>query len=300
MPDFTNRPRNMRRGLLLAGASLPLLGACSVWPGSSQGQTQADSQFRALEASLDGRLGVFAIDTGSGRELSWRGAERFPACSTFKVVLCGAILDRSTREPGLLTQRVRYTAADLVSYSPITEKHLQDGMKVAELCAAAIRYSDNTAANLLMKLLGGPAAVTAYARASGDDVFRLDRWETDLNEALPGDPRDTTTPQAMAGMLQRLGLGSLLPAQQRTQLQDWLKGNTTGATRIRAGLPTDWQVGDKTGTGSYGTGNDVALVWPPQRAPLVIAVFTTRSQKDAEARSDVLAGAARIVAANFA
>jgi beta-lactamase class A len=152
----------------------------------------------------------------------------------------------------------------------------------------------NTSATAL-KRLGGPAAVTAFARGIGDDSFRLDRWETELNTALPGDPRDTTTPDAMARSLQRLALGEALPALQRAQLQDWLRSATTGAERIRAGVPADWRVGDKTGTGAHGTANDIAVIWPPHRAPLVLAVYTTQPSQDAKPRNEVLAAAARIV-----
>ena len=294
MPGIPTRPYAHRRSLLLAAASLPLLGACGAWPAAQRAHATADVRLRALEASLDGRLGVYAVDTGSDAALVYRGDERFPLCSTFKVVLAGAILDRSVREPGLLEQRIRYAASDLVSYSPITQTRVSDGMTIAALCAAALRYSDNTAANLLLKLVGGPAGLTSHARAQDDSTFRLDRWETDLNTAEPGDLRDTSTPQAMALTMQRLCLGDLLPAPQRLQLQDWLRGNTTGGTRIRAGVPASWQVGDKTGTGSYGTANDIALAWPPQRAPLVIAIYTTSHRQDAEARNDILASAARV------
>ncbi len=294
MSDTPARPSSNRRSLLLAAASLPLLGACSAWPAAQRAHASADARFRALEASLHGRLGVYALDTGSGAALGFRGDERFPMCSTFKVVLAGAILDRSAREPALLEQRIRYAASDLVSYSPITQTHVSDGMTVAALCAAAIRYSDNTAANLLLKQVGGPAGLTSHTRAQGDASFRLDRWETELNTAEPGDLRDTTTPRAMASTLQRLCLGDQLPPPQRLQLQDWLRGNTTGGTRIRAGVPASWQVGDKTGTGSYGTANDIAVLWPPQRAPLVVAIYTTSHRQDAEARNDILASVARV------
>ncbi|RYY77709.1 MAG: class A beta-lactamase, partial [Comamonadaceae bacterium] len=185
--------------------------------------------------------------------------------------------------------------ADLVSYSPVTQKHAGDGMTVAGLCAAALQYSDNTAGNLLIRLLGGIDAVTAYARGIGDSAFRLDRWETELNTAIPGDPRDTTTPAAMATSVQRLALGDALGAPQRAQFVAWLRGNTTGATRIRAGVPADWELGDKTGTGDYGTTNDVAVLWPPGRPPLVMAIYFAQPASDAAARNDVLASAARIV-----
>lgn len=295
MPDTPSSHFSKRRSLLLAAAAVPVSHTCSILPGVQSPQAAADTRFAELEASLGGRLGVSALDTGSGKRLAWRAAERFPMCSTFKAILAGAILERSVRDDGLLERRIRYTAAELVTYSPITEKHVGAGMLVGELCAAAVRYSDNTAANLLLTILGGPAGLNAYARQAGDDTFRLDRWETDLNSAIPDDPRDTTTPEAMTDHLFRLALGTLLPDAQRLKLQDWLRGNTTGDTRIRAGVPVDWVVGDKTGTGSYGSASDIAVLWPPQKKPIVLAIFTTRREKDAEARSDILASASEIV-----
>jgi beta-lactamase class A len=205
------------------------------------------------------------------------------------------VLAQQMREPGLLNQRIKYTRVELVSYSPITEKHLEDGMTVAELCAAAIQHSDNTAGNMLIKIIGGPPAVTAFARSLGDSEFRLDRWETELNTAIPGDARDTTTPAAMAATVQKLVLGDTLAAPQREQLQAWLRGNTTGATRIRAGVPAGWIVGDKTGGGDYGANNDVAVLWPPGKPPIVLALYMTQREKDAKPRNEVLAAATRVV-----
>lgn len=297
----TASPRfKRRRSLLLASASLPFFSGCTLAPLAQSTSAAAESRFRDLEKSLDGRLGVAALDTGSGRRVAFRADERFPMCSTFKAVLAGAILERSTRDAGLLARRIPYAATDLVSYSPITEKHGGNGMLVADLCDAAVRYSDNTAANLLLAVLGGPAGLNAYARSAGDDTFRLDRWETELNSAVPGDPRDTTTPDAMTSHISRLALGTLLPDVQRLQLQDWLRRNTTGDTRIRAGVPVDWVVGDKTGTGAYGTANDIAVLWPPQRQPIVLTIFTTRRDKDAEARNDILAAATKVVVETLA
>ncbi|HEX5682973.1 MAG TPA: class A beta-lactamase [Ideonella sp.] len=288
-------PDIRRRQLLLGGTALPLAG----WSLPSLAERQATAardQLRLLEADFKGRLGVFALDAGSGEHLGHRADERFPLCSTFKMMLAAAVLGRSVREPRLLQQRLPYSKRDLVSYSPITAQHVGAGMTVAALCEATVQVSDNTAANVLMKRLGGPAAVTAFARSIGDESFRLDRWETELNTALPGDARDTTTPDAMVRSLQRLALGEALPALQRAQLQDWLRGATTGAERIRAGVPADWRVGDKTGTGDHGTANDIAVIWPPHRAPLVLAVYTTQPSQDAKPRNEVLAAAARIVA----
>jgi beta-lactamase class A len=284
-----------RREFLLAAAAIPFATGCTAWGAGRSEGPPALAQFAQLERELNGRLGVFAANTADGAHLGYRAKERFPVCSTFKVLLVSAILERSMRNVGLMEQKIAYAQSDLVRYSPITEKHLEAGMTVEALCAAGLEFSDNTAANLLMRILGGPSAVTTYARSIGDREFRLDRWETELNSASPGDNRDTSTPESMGRSLQRLVLEGALGDHQKEQLRDWLRGNTTGATRIRAGVPTDWQVGDKTGSGSYGTANDIAVLWPPQRAPLVVAVYTTQHKKDATARNDVVAAAARIV-----
>ncbi|MGC3964260.1 MAG: class A beta-lactamase [Rhodocyclaceae bacterium] len=279
-----------RRAILLVGMAAPL----ALVSRTSQAATVA-SELAALESTSQGRLGVFALDTRRPREIRYRADERFALCSTFKVALAGGILRRSATEAGLLDRHVRYTAEDLVTYSPITEKHLADGMSIGELCAAALQYSDNTAANLLMKELGGPAGVTAFARSQGDQVFRIDRWEPELNAAVPGDARDTSSPAAMGMLLQRLALTDALPAAQRRQLIGWLRGNTTGAARIRAGAPKDWEVGDKTGSGDYGTTNDVGVLWRPDGSAVVLAVYFTQPHQDAKPRNEVVAAAARIV-----
>ncbi|MGO4156784.1 class A beta-lactamase [Cupriavidus sp. YAF13] len=284
----------VRRTLLLAAATAPFAAACTPWAGRTEGRAAAQDRLAALESAAGGRLGIAALNTASGARLSHRANERFALCSTFKVIAASAVLQRSATQDGLLQRRIAYKKDELVAYSPITEKHVGDGMTVAELCAAALQYSDNTAANLLMKLLGGPAAVTAFARAIGDDQFRLDRWETELNTALPGDPRDTSTPAAMAASLQRLALGDALGVAEREQLVAWMRGNTTGATRIRAGVPADWQVADKTGSGDYGTANDIGVAWPPGKPPIVLAIYFMQPGKDAAYRNDVLASAARI------
>ncbi|AIO46508.1 PenA family class A beta-lactamase [Burkholderia cenocepacia] len=305
-----------RRTLLLAAATAPLVltatacasrRAAAPDPATAAAAAAADAMAPAaaaatladLERDAGGRLGVCAIDTASGRVIEHRAGERFPFCSTFKAMLSAAVLAQSVERPGLLQQRVTYTKADLVNYSPVSEKHVGAGMTVAALCEATIQYSDNSAANLLMKLIGGPSAVTAYARSIGDDAFRLDRWETELNTALPGDPRDTTTPAAMAASIRVLTLGDALPAAQRAQLVAWLRGNKVGDKRIRAGVPAEWTVGDKTGTGDYGTTNDAGVIWPTSRAPIVLAVYYTQTRADARAKDDVIASVARIVAQTF-
>ncbi len=294
MNELTQPASPRRRSLLLALTSSPLLGACAA-TASNNKTAAAQARLAALETASGGRLGVYALNTGDGSVIAHRGDERFPLCSTFKLVASAAILAQQMREPDLLSQRIKYTPVEVVTYSPITEKHIADGMTVAELCAAAIQYSDNTAGNMLIKILGGPPAVTAFARSIGDQSFRLDRWETELNSAIPGDARDTTTPAAMAATVQKLVLGNTLAAPQRDQLQAWLRGNTTGATRIRAGVPAGWIVGDKTGGGDYGANNDVAVLWPPGKPPIVLALYMTQREKDAKPMNEVLAEATRVV-----
>ncbi|WP_175891628.1 PEN family class A beta-lactamase, Bcc-type [Burkholderia cepacia] len=305
-----------RRTLLLAAATAPLVltvTACASRPAAAPDEASAAAAAAAaavapaaagqmlaeLESSVGGRLGVCAIDAASGRVIAHRADERFPFCSTFKAMLSAAVLAQSVERPALLQQRVTYTRADLVNYSPVSEKHVGEGMTVAALCEAAIQYSDNSAANLLMKLLGGPSAVTAYARSIGDDTFRLDRWETELNTALPGDLRDTTTPAAMAASMRVLMVGDALPAAQRAQLVAWMRGNKVGDKRLRAGVPAGWTVGDKTGTGDYGTTNDAGVVWSPSRAPIAVAVYYTQARADARSKDDVIASVARILVQAF-
>ncbi|KVP62267.1 PEN family class A beta-lactamase, Bcc-type [Burkholderia ubonensis] len=290
---------SQRRTLLLAAATAPLaltLSACAS-PLANASPVGAASSLAELERAAGGRLGVHALDTATGRRVRHRADERFPFCSTFKAILIAAVLAESVARPALFTQRVTYRQADLLEWSPVTEKHVDTGMTVSELCEATAQYSDNAAANLLMKLLGGPAAVTAFARSIGDDTFRLDRWEPELNTALPGDARDTTTPAAMAVSLRALALGDALPAPQRAQFAQWLRGNKTGDKRIRAGVPTGWQVGDKTGTGDYGTTNDIGVLWPPARGPIVLTVYYTQARADAKRKDDVIAAATRIAVA---
>ncbi|WP_333994185.1 PEN family class A beta-lactamase, Bcc-type [Burkholderia cepacia] len=305
-----------RRTLLLAAATAPLVltatacasrqaaapdaaSAAAAAAAAAVAPAAAGQMLAELESSVGGRLGVCAIDTASGRVIEHRADERFPFCSTFKAMLSAAVLAQSVARPALLQQRVTYTRADLVNYSPVSEKHVGEGMTVAALCEAAIQYSDNSAANLLMKLLGGPAAVTAYARSIGDDTFRLDRWETELNTALPGDLRDTTTPAAMAASMRVLMVGDALPAAQRAQLVAWMRGNKVGDKRLRAGVPAGWTVDDKTGTGDYGTTNDAGVVWSPSRAPIAVAVYYTQARADARSKDDVIASVARIVVQAF-
>ncbi|ELW8219634.1 class A beta-lactamase BlaA [Yersinia enterocolitica] len=285
---------SLRRSLLLAGITLPLVSfALPAWANALP--ASVDKQLAELERNANGRLGVAMINTGNGTKILYRAAQRFPFCSTFKFMLAAAVLDQSQSQPNLLNKHINYHESDLLSYAPITRKNLAHGMTVSELCAATIKYSDNTAANLLIKELGGLAAVNQFARSIGDQMFRLDRWEPDLNTARPNDPRDTTTPAAMAASMNKLVLGDALRPAQRSQLAVWLKGNTTGDATIRAGAPTDWIVGDKTGSGDYGTTNEIAVLWPTKGAPIVLVVYFTQREKDAKPRRDVLASVTKII-----
>lgn len=253
--------------------------------------------FAALESRFDARLGVFAVDTGSGRTVQHRADERFAYASTFKALAAAAVLDRTSKAE--LDRIVRFTRADLVTYSPITERYAGKGMTLRQAADAAVRYSDNTAGNLLLRHLGGPAGFKKALRGVGDRVTEPARIETDLNEARPGDARDTSTPRALATTLRAYAVGDALSAEDRAVLIDWLRRNTTGAKVVRAGVPAGWVVGDKTGTAGYGTRNDIAVVWPPGRAPIVLAVLSKRGAADAEPDDALLAQAAKVVTDNL-
>ncbi len=250
-----------------------------------------------LERASGGRLGLCAHNAADGALLRYRADERFPLCSTCKVMAVAAVLRKSMDRPGLLRQRVRYTKKGLVSHSPVTERHVTDGLDIAALCAATLERSDSTALNLLLRSLGGPGAVTAFARSMGDTAFRLDRREPELNSAIPGDERDSSTPAAMERSLRRLVLGDALAPRQRELLWRWMRDCTTGAERIRAAAPQGWTVGNRSGSGDYGTTNDIAVLLPPDRPPVCVAVYFTQPAQDAPARGEVVAAAARILTA---
>ncbi|MFF8645359.1 class A beta-lactamase [Streptomyces sp. NPDC015345] len=285
-----------RRILLGAAAATPVLLSVPGTAHAATPSTDARRRLRELEKGYPGRIGVHALNTGTGASLGYRADERFAIASTFKVLAAAAILRRAReQEPGLLDVLIRYGRDDLVTYSPRCEMHLETGMTVRELCDATITYSDNGAANLLMRRIGGPSGITEFARSLGDSRTRLDRWEPDLNTNLPGDRRDTTTPAAMTADLDKLILGDALHPRDRDQLIRWLLENTTGDKRIRAGLPKDWRVGDKTGTPAYGGVNDVAVAWPPRQAPWIISVYTTRLDPDTPGEDRIAEDITRIV-----
>lgn len=251
----------------------------------------------ALETRSKGRLGV-SIVFPSGERMTHRGDERFPMCSTFKFLAATIVLKRVDVGKEHLERAIRFTKADLVSYSPETEKHVGEGhMTVAELCKAMLTQSDNTAANLLLASFGGPPAVTAFVRSIGDRMTRLDRNETSLNEGTPGDPRDTTTPDAMVGNLKRILFGDVLKPASLQQLTDWMLANTTGKAKFVAGLPPTWKVADKTGAGDHGSNNDIGVLYPPAGKPILIASYITESPLTTEEKNALHAEVARAIAA---
>jgi beta-lactamase class A len=254
------------------------------------------SELARVETESGGRLGVAVLDTLTGAQAGHRADERFPMCSTFKLLAAAAVLARVDAGRERLDRRIRFEASDIVVNSAVTMDRVGgDGMSLVELCEAAMTVSDNTAGNLILASLGGPDGLTAYARSLGDTLTRLDRIEPALNEAVPGDPRDTTTPAAMLSNLRTLALGTVLSAASRELLTAWLVGNKTGDTRLRAGLPKDWRAGDKTGAGERGTTNDVGLVWPPQRLPIIISIYLTGTPAVSEQRNTTLAKVGRAV-----
>jgi beta-lactamase class A len=284
-----------RRGFAMGAAAA----GATFCPGASAGglSNTLASGLARIEQESGGRLGVAVLDTLSGNRTGHRIDERFPMCSTFKLLAAAAVLARVDAGKEQPDRRIRFEASDIVVNSPVTKERAGGtGMSLTELCEAAMIVSDNTAGNLLLAAIGGPAGLTAYMRSLGDAVTRLDRIEPELNEALPDDPRDTTSPVAMLTNLQTLVLGNVLSAASKERLTGWLIGNKTGDTRLRAGLPKDWRVGDKTGSGERGTTNDVGIVWPPRRAPVLIAIYLTGTPAAAEQRNATLAAVGRAVA----
>nr|WP_297462093.1 class A beta-lactamase [uncultured Halomonas sp.] len=253
-----------------------------------------------IEERLDARIGVAVLDTQTGHRWGHRADERFPMSSTFKALACGAVLARVDAGQESLERRIRFEASDLVTYSPITKDRVGgDGMTLAEICEAAVTLSDNTAGNLILETLGGPAGLTDFARSLGDDMTRLDRWETELNEATPGDPRDTTTPRAMANNLHALLFEGKLSEPSRDQLVSWLMASKTGDAKLRAGLPKDWRIGDKTGGGENGTTNDIAVIWPPGHEPLIVTVYITQTTASLDDRNAAIADIGRAIKATL-
>ncbi|MCT2588674.1 class A beta-lactamase [Streptomyces sp. N2-109] len=256
------------------------------------------AEFKDLEGKFDARLGVYAVDTGTGREVAYNEGERFAFASTFKALAAAAVLQKHS--PSEMEQVIEYSPDDLIAHSPVTEKHVETGMSLSALSEAAVRYSDNAAANLLFDALGGPKALDAELEKIGDDVTRMERREPELSRWAPGSTRDTSTPEALAKDLRAYVLGDVLGKGDRAQLTKWLRTNTTGDDLIRAGMPEGWVVGDKTGSGSgYGARNDIAVVWPDDGAPIVLAIMSNRSEEDDDHDDKLIAEAASVVADTF-
>jgi beta-lactamase class A len=276
------------------------IGGAGLWLASRSAECADNMPFRDIEMELGGRVGVTAVDTRSGQRLSWRGDERFAMCSSFKWILAAAVLTRADRGLIARDQRIRYSRADLLPHSPVSEAHVgEGGLAIEELCAAIVEVSDNTAANALLKLIGGPAALTRYLRRSGDPTTRLDRMEPAMNSNLPGDPRDTTTPDAMVATMARMLIGDVLSAATRAELIGWMKNCRTGLKRLRAGLPPDWTIGDKTGTGENGDSVDNAIAWRPDGSTVLIASYLSGSERPNDALDAAHAKIGGIVAAAF-
>ncbi|RCG32750.1 class A beta-lactamase [Sphaerisporangium album] len=265
---------------------------------TSPREAVAHRLLRDLEKSSKGRIGAYAVDTATGRTIGYRSGERFPLLSTFKALACAAVLDKArTSTPGLMNRVIHWKSGDLKENSPVTEKHVDDGMTVAKLCEAAITYSDNTAANMVLRQIGGPAGLTKYFRSLKDPITHLDRWETELNNWSLKEKRDTTTPAAIAHDLRKVTVDNALDPRDRAQLNAWLRANTTGDARIRAALPKTWIIGDKTGSSSsYGSANDIAVIHPTATTPpIIMTIYTNHHARDTAYDNKLIADTAAIL-----
>ncbi len=287
--------RRTRRGVLGGALGGMLGGTCALVAARA---AAGDEAIGAIERRRGGRLGVFAVDTGSGAMLAHRADERFLLCSTFKGVLAGLVLARVDAGRDGLARVVRYGRGDLLPVSPLTQAHLAGGaegaLSVEALCAAILAVSDNAAANLLLARVGGPAALTAFARGIGDATTRFDRYEPAAGRR--SGMLDTTTPRAVAGLARALVLGDVLAPGSRTRLEGWMAACSVGRTRLRAAFPPAWVVADRTGTGD-GACNDYAVVRRAGRAPLVAAAYHDAPGMEMEAQEAVLREAGMAVAA---
>ncbi len=291
-----------RRAALTGAAALMVPAFAKAAPGAPDVKA-AETRLAAIEARIGGRMGVAILDSENNVGIGHRADELFAMCSTFKFLAAAAVLHKVDAGKARLDDRIAYGKSDIIPYAPVTEKHIgQDGkgdMLLREICAAAVELSDNPAGNLMLREIGGPQGLTQFMRSIGDDKTRLDRTEPTLNTAIPGDPRDTTTPNAMTQSLQKILLGSALSAQSRAQAERWLIGCKTCDNRLRAGLPASWRIGDKSGTGANASVNTIAIVRPPQRAPLLIAIYCTGSALPTKELEAAHADVARLVAEVF-
>ncbi|MCF6767429.1 class A beta-lactamase [Thiotrichales bacterium 19S11-10] len=264
----------------------------SLYANSKAQEAAFKAQIKQIESNYGGRIGIAAINTADDHTLTYKAHEAFPFCSTFKFIVSGAILKESMSKPSLLSEKITYGDDDLVNaYSPITEENLMAGktaMSIRKLAKAAI-FSDTTATNLLIIKLGGNEKINQFAKAIGNESFRLDRFEPEINTAIPKDLRDTSTPLDMAKSIKELALGKTLRKPLKIEFQNWLIENDTGNERIRAVVANNWIIGDKTGTGDYGTTNDVAILWPPEgQKPIIISIYYTQTNKYAMPNNQVI------------
>ena len=259
--------------------------------------SNSERKLAQLERKYDARIGVYAIDTGTNSTVEYRPNERFAYASTYKAFAAAILLQKKSTEK--MNEVIKYTEEDLVSYSPITEKYVNTGMTLFDLSEAAVRFSDNTAGNLILEALGGPSGFERSLRKIGDTVTEVNRYEPDLNDFTPGDSRDTSTPKALATNLKKVALNGFLSDDKQAIFFDWIKGNATGDTLIRAGAPKDFVVGDKSGAASYGTRNDVAIVWRPNKEPIVIAIMSRYNSEDAKYDDKLIEEAANITLNSF-
>jgi beta-lactamase class A len=289
-----------RRSFLAGLAALAGAGTGRASAAGEDRLAAANDRLAAIERRAGGRLGVAVIEAGTGLELAHRADERFPMCSAFKLLASAAVLKLVDQGKESLERMIAYGPADLLEYAPVTKAHVgQGGMRLGNLCAAAIDWSDNTAANLILSVIGGPEGFTRFARSLGDETTRLDRNEPSLNAAIPGDDRDTTTPLAMARDMEAVLLGGVLSEASRRWLEGWLIGDRVGDKRLRAGLPASWGIGDKTGTGDHGTANDIAVLRPPDRAALLASVYYTESDAPMDALNAIHKEVGEIIVATF-
>lgn len=284
-----------RRTLLISSASLAC--SCALFGGKRDGAVQ---QLEAIHKAIGGRIGVHALDLGSGERVGLDDDGRYAMASTFKLLLAAAVLHRVDHGQLKLDQEVAFTDKDMVAYAPVTQTHLARGaMTVKELCAAIMLVSDNAAANILLRTIGGPAEVTRFAQLQGDLFTRLDRTEPQLNQNAPNDPRDTTTPRAMVNTMDRVLVGDALMPPSREQLLSWMTASQSGLKRIRAGLPKGWKAGDKTGTGERGAVNDIAIATPSDGSPILIAIYLSESKKSTDELSAAHAKIAGVLVQAF-
>lgn len=258
----------------------------------------AQKKLAVLEKDFKGKIGVYAIDTNSGEVISYRANELFPVQSTFKTIGVAALLKQSEHNKNLLNEKIHYSRKDLTFWDPVTGKYIHNGMTLKALAEAAISYSDNPAINFIMEKLGGLKAINAFAHQIGNKTFSLEHYEPNLN-SNPKNLDDSSTPKDMALSLQKLTLGNVLAQPERKQLIMWMRNNTVGYQRIRAGVPIGWAVADKTGSGSYGVANDIGIVWSPTCKPIVLAIYTVKDKHNVKWQDDVVAQTTQIILSAF-